>query len=109
MEGKFVSYLRVSTQKLGQSGLGLEAQKAAVATFLKGGIWKLLGEFVEVESGKADHNRPKLAEALALCRMTGATLLIAKSIASAATLTSYSACRKPGCGSSQPTTRTRTT
>ena len=78
MDGKWVGYLRVSTDRQGKSGLGLEAQRAAVATFLNGGAWKLLGEFVEVESGKADHNRPKLAEALTLCRMTGATLLIAK-------------------------------
>jgi DNA invertase Pin-like site-specific DNA recombinase len=56
----------------------LEAQRAAVTAFLNGGAWKLLGEFVEVESGEADHNRPKLAEALATCRLTGATLLIAK-------------------------------
>jgi len=75
--GKFVSYLRVSTAKQGASGLGMEAQRHAVTDFLNGGRWKLLAEVVEVESGKND-DRPKLAEAMALCRLHGATLLIAK-------------------------------
>lgn len=77
MEGKFVAYYRVSTVKQGQSGLGLEAQKAAVEAFLNGGNWKLVGEFVEVESGKRK-NRPQLNAALALCRKQKATLVIAK-------------------------------
>ena len=47
--GKWVSYLRVSTDKQGKSGLGLEAQRKAVADFLNGGRWQLLTEFVEVE------------------------------------------------------------
>jgi len=51
-EAKFVSYLRVSTDKQGKSGLGLEAQRAAVDDYLNGGRWKLLEEFVEVETGK---------------------------------------------------------
>ena len=76
--GKFVSYLRVSTAKQGASGLGLDAQRAAVAGFLNGGSWELLREFVEIESGKAEDNRPKLAEAMALCRLYGATLVVAK-------------------------------
>ena len=76
-EGKFVSYLRVSTAKQGASGLGLEAQRAAVAGFLNGGRWTVIREVVEVESGKRA-DRPKLAEALALCRLHGATLLVAK-------------------------------
>jgi DNA invertase Pin-like site-specific DNA recombinase len=75
--GKFVSYLRVSTDKQGQSGLGLEAQRKAVGDFLNGGKWTLVAEFVEVESGKRD-DRPKLAAAMALARAHGATLLIAK-------------------------------
>jgi DNA invertase Pin-like site-specific DNA recombinase len=75
--GSFVSYLRVSTAKQGQSGLGLEAQRTAVADFLNGGSWKLLTEYVEVESG-ANDDRPKLAEALARCRLHDATLVIAK-------------------------------
>lgn len=74
---KFVSYLRVSTDKQGKSGLGLEAQRFAVGQFLNGGQWELLGEFVEVESGrKAD--RPELSKALSTCRIHGATLVVAK-------------------------------
>ena len=76
-QGRFVSYLRVSTDKQGRSGLGLEAQRKAVDDFLNGGSWTVLAEFVEVESGSRD-GRPKLAEALALCRLHGATLVIAK-------------------------------
>jgi DNA invertase Pin-like site-specific DNA recombinase len=75
--GKFVAYYRVSTRKQGKSGLGLEAQQEAVRSHLNGGRWKLIAEFVEVESGKRN-DRPKLAEALALCRIHGATLIIAK-------------------------------
>ena len=77
MEGAFVSYLQVSTAKQGASGLGLEAQRKAVEDFLNGGQWKLISEHVEVESG-ADDERPKLAEALARCRLHNATLVIAK-------------------------------
>jgi DNA invertase Pin-like site-specific DNA recombinase len=76
--GKFVSYLRVSTKRQGASGLGLEAQRAAVTTFLNGGRWKLVEEHVEIESGKDDHNRPALLQALAACKVYGATLIIAK-------------------------------
>src|SRR4051812_15165134 len=75
--GKWVSYLRVSTDRQGKSGLGIEAQRQAVADFLNGGRWTVLGEFVEIESGK-NESRPKLAEAIALCRAMGAKLLIAK-------------------------------
>jgi DNA invertase Pin-like site-specific DNA recombinase len=75
--GQFVSYLRVSTVRQGISGLGLEAQREAVATYLNGGKWKLVREVVEIESGK--HNdRPAIAEALRLCRLHRATLIIAK-------------------------------
>ncbi|MBN8872169.1 MAG: recombinase family protein [Rhodospirillales bacterium] len=77
MDGKFVSYLRVSTDRQGRSGLGLEAQREAVSRFLNGGSWRLLGEFVEVESGRANE-RPQLAAALNQCRLTGATLVVAK-------------------------------
>ena len=73
-----VSYLRVSTDRQGRSGLGLEAQRAAVAAHLAGGDWTLLDEMVEVESGKAMADRPQLARAMALCRLTGATLCVAK-------------------------------
>lgn len=76
--GRFVSYLRVSTTKQGASGLGLEAQRQTVATFLNGGDWQLVGEFVEVESGTAKgDNRPELDRALAHCRVMGATLVVA--------------------------------
>lgn len=51
-QGKFVGYFRVSTARQGQSGLGLEAQKATVAAYLNGGAWELVGEFTEVETGK---------------------------------------------------------
>jgi DNA invertase Pin-like site-specific DNA recombinase len=77
MEGKWISYLRVSTDRQGRSGLGLEAQRAAVEGFLNGGKWKLMKEFVEVESGKND-DRPILAQALKACRLYGAKLVIAK-------------------------------
>jgi DNA invertase Pin-like site-specific DNA recombinase len=76
-QGKFVAYYRVSTNQQGQSGLGLEAQRKAVTDFLDGGNWQLVAEAVEVESGKRSH-RPKLQEALRLCRLHGATLIIAK-------------------------------
>jgi DNA invertase Pin-like site-specific DNA recombinase len=75
--GAFVSYLRVSTRAQGQSGLGLDAQRKAVADYLNGGRWSLIAEYVEVESG-ANDERPKLAEALARCRIHDATLVIAK-------------------------------
>jgi DNA invertase Pin-like site-specific DNA recombinase len=67
----------VSTAKQGKSGLGLEAQQAAVLQYLNGGSWELLGEFQEQESGKRA-DRPQLALALIACRLTGATLVIAK-------------------------------
>lgn len=75
--GRFVSYCRVSTLRQGASGLGLAAQKKAVADFLNGGSWKLIGEFVETESGK-HADRPELLKALALCKRERATLVIAK-------------------------------
>jgi DNA invertase Pin-like site-specific DNA recombinase len=75
--GKFISYLRVTTEKQGRSGLGIEAQRKAVADFLNGGNWKLIAEFVEEESGKLN-DRPELKKALAACRAHGATLVVAK-------------------------------
>ena len=77
-DGKFIAYYRVSTDRQGRSGLGLEAQREAVTRYLNGGNWQLLDEFVEVESGKRDDNRPQLAAALAACRKQKATLVIAK-------------------------------
>jgi DNA invertase Pin-like site-specific DNA recombinase len=76
-EGKFIAYLRVSTTKQGKSGLGLEAQRKAVEDFLDGGNWKLVKEFVEVESGKKA-DRPQLMKAFQACRAFGAKLVIAK-------------------------------
>jgi DNA invertase Pin-like site-specific DNA recombinase len=76
-KGKFVSYLRVSTDKQGRSGLGLEAQREAVARYLNGGSWTLAAEYVETESGKRS-DRPKLAAALAHAKAIGATVVFAK-------------------------------
>jgi DNA invertase Pin-like site-specific DNA recombinase len=76
-DGKWVSYLRVSTDRQGRSGLGLEAQRASVAAFLNGGRWELVEEFVEVESGRKN-DRAALEKAIAACRLYGAKLAIAK-------------------------------
>ena len=76
-EGKFIAYYRVSTAKQGRSGLGLEAQQAAVRDYLNGGHWDLIQEITEVETGKRS-DRPQLAEALRLCRLHNAQLVIAK-------------------------------
>src|SRR5690349_22691039 len=76
-EGRFVAYYRVSTDRQGRSGLGLDAQRSAVTDYLNGGNWQLVAEFTEVESGRKN-DRPELAKALATCRRIGATLIIAK-------------------------------
>jgi DNA invertase Pin-like site-specific DNA recombinase len=76
-QGSIVTYLRVSTQKQGLSGLGLEAQRKAVEDYLNGGDWNILEELVEVESGK-NSKRPKLLEAIELCKASGAKLVVAK-------------------------------
>ncbi len=75
--GNFIAYYRVSTDRQGRSGLGLEAQQTAVMDFLNGGDWQLRAEFTEVESGKHS-DRPELAKALAACRRHKAKLVIAK-------------------------------
>ena len=72
---KYVAYLRVSTQKQGFSGLGLESQREIIQNYLYD--ITPISEFIEVESGRKN-NRPKLKEALDLCRKTGATLIVAK-------------------------------
>jgi DNA invertase Pin-like site-specific DNA recombinase len=73
----FVTYIRVSTQRQGRSGLGLDAQRAAVQAYLEGNHGLELASFTEVESGKVNE-RPQLAAALRRCRQTRATLLVAK-------------------------------
>jgi len=74
---KYVAYLRVSTQKQGYSGLGLEAQREIIHNYLR--EKKPIFEYVEVESGrKTDKGRPKLKEALSQCRTYGAKLIVAK-------------------------------
>jgi DNA invertase Pin-like site-specific DNA recombinase len=74
---RFVAYLRVSTERQGASGLGIEAQREAVAQHVARYGGTVLSEFVETESGKCNE-RPELARALDACRARRATLLIAK-------------------------------
>ncbi len=76
-EQRYVTYFRVSTDRQGRSGLGLDAQREAVSQFLAGRSATVVAEFVEVESGGKD-DRPKLRDALAACQRGKATLLIAK-------------------------------
>jgi DNA invertase Pin-like site-specific DNA recombinase len=77
MRGKFIAYYRVSTDKQGKSGLGLDAQRKAVADYLDGGQWTLIEEFTEIESGKRN-DRPELEKALSACKKHKARLVIAK-------------------------------
>ena len=75
MNNQYVAYLRVSTQKQGYSGLGLEAQREIIQKYLRDKT--PVAEFVEIESGRKK-DRPKLKEALSLCRKIEATLIVAK-------------------------------
>jgi DNA invertase Pin-like site-specific DNA recombinase len=75
--GKFVAYYRVSTGRQGKSGLGLEAQREAVKTYLNGGDWLIVDEYTEVESGK-NSDRPALEKALAAARLHRAALVVSK-------------------------------
>ncbi|MDR5727946.1 MAG: recombinase family protein [Terriglobia bacterium] len=76
-EQRFVTYYRVSTDRQGRSGLGLDAQRKAVNQFLTGRTATVIAEYVEIESGSKS-DRPKLCEALDACQRDKATLLIAK-------------------------------
>jgi DNA invertase Pin-like site-specific DNA recombinase len=73
---RHVAYYRVSTDRQGRSGLGLDAQRSAVAGYIAG-RGELVAEFTEIESGKRN-GRPQLAEALAACRQQKAVLVIAR-------------------------------
>lgn len=74
-ENRFVAYLRVSTRRQGASGLGLQAQQEIIQKHLNGD--SPIAEFIEVESGRK-YDRPKLHEALELCKKEKATLVVAK-------------------------------
>jgi DNA invertase Pin-like site-specific DNA recombinase len=75
---RYVTYLRVSTDKQGKSGLGLEAQREAVTAYLRSKAAAVtVMEFVEIESGRKG-DRPELAKALAACRAHRAALVVAK-------------------------------
>lgn len=74
---KYIAYYRVSTQRQGRSGLGLEAQQKSVRDYINGGGASLVAEYTEVESGKLN-SRPELNKALKQCKLTGAKLVIAK-------------------------------
>jgi DNA invertase Pin-like site-specific DNA recombinase len=75
--GKFVCYYRVSTGRQGKSGLGIDAQRAAVKNYLNGGDWTIVDEHTEVESGKRS-DRPALDKALAAARLHRAALVVSK-------------------------------
>jgi DNA invertase Pin-like site-specific DNA recombinase len=77
MKGKYIAYYRVSTQKQGESGLGLEGQKVTVHNHVQSLKGELIREVSETESGKKA-DRPQLREALRLCKLHQATLVIAK-------------------------------
>jgi DNA invertase Pin-like site-specific DNA recombinase len=76
MPTNYIAYYRVSTQKQGVSGLGLDAQKQAVSQFVRSE--QLVGHYTEIESGKHDKNRPMLAAAMADAKKRKAVLIIAK-------------------------------
>src|SRR6516225_8072129 len=79
--GQIISYIRVSTGKQGKSGLGIEAQREAIARFAAAEGREVLAEFVEVETGKGNDalsRRPKLAEALTKARKAKTPVVVAK-------------------------------
>lgn len=73
----YIAYFRVSTARQGESGLGLDAQRATVEAFVRQHGGEIVGQHVEVESGRRS-DRPELAKALAAAKRAKATLLIAK-------------------------------
>src|SRR5436190_15879352 len=75
--GKLISYIRVSTSRQGASGLGLEAQRAAVSSYAKHAGHSIVCEVREIESGRKC-DRPELARALSLCKLHKATLCVAR-------------------------------
>jgi DNA invertase Pin-like site-specific DNA recombinase len=75
--GKWIAYYRVSTDRQGDSGLGLDSQRKLVTDYLNGGSWTLAAEFTEIESGKRS-DRPQLAAALAMAKRLRAKLIVAK-------------------------------
>lgn len=72
MEQTYIAYLRQSTQKQEISGLGIEAQREIIQNYLKNK--KTIAEYIETESGRKSE-RPKLTEALELCRKTNSVLI----------------------------------
>ena len=75
--GRFVAYYRVSTDRQGRSGLGLEAQRSAVKNYLNGGNWSIVSEHTEVESGRKS-DRPALDKALAAASLHRCPLVVSK-------------------------------
>lgn len=75
--GKFIAYYRVSTTKQGRSGLGLDAQRSAVTSYLNGGDWKIIAEYTEIECGRRA-DRPQLDAALKAARLHRAAIVVSK-------------------------------
>ena len=76
-QGVFIAYYRVSTGKQGRSGLGIDAQRQAVETYLNGGNWRIAAEFTEIESGRTSE-RPQLEAALKAARVRRCPIVVAK-------------------------------
>lgn len=74
---KVIAYYRVSTEGQGRSGLGLDAQREAVASLCSSRGWTIAAEYTEVESGKRN-DRPQLQAAMHRAKVTGGTLVVAK-------------------------------
>lgn len=76
-EGKFIAYLRVSTDQMGHSALELQAQRKSILEYLGGGQRELVAEFTEVDHGKHG-NRSELEKAIAACKRHEFKLIVAK-------------------------------